>query len=123
MGLMSNSLSSVPELKKDLQRRELAAAETAGVDALAAVYHADHRELCAHERDYPFRVINFLEIIGASMGIFRTDNYKAMKIKQDADKILSDCEPMLQANSISKEQARPVVESALLGEQPVPLRG
>ena len=46
-----------------------------------------------------------------------------MKIKQDADKILSDCEPMLQANSISKEQARPVVESALLGEQPVPLRG
>ena len=122
MGLMSNSLSSVPELK-DLQKKRVSCCRTAGVDALAAVYHADHRELCAHERDYPFRVINFLEIIGASMGIFRTDNYKAMKIKQDADKILSDCEPMLQANSISKEQARPVVESALLGEQPVPLRG
>ena len=123
MGLMSNSLSTVPSLKKDLQRQELAAAEAAGVDALAAVYHADHRELCAHERDYPFSVINFLEIIAESMGIFRDDTFKTMKIKQDADKILKDCATMLEANAISKDQARPIVETALLGEQPLPLRG
>ena len=43
-------------------------AEAAGVDALVAVYHSDHRELCAHERDWPFRIMNFLEIVGASMG-------------------------------------------------------
>tara|TARA_B100000989_G_scaffold245170_1_gene192272 strand:- start:426 stop:1754 length:1329 start_codon:yes stop_codon:yes gene_type:complete len=123
MGLMSNSLSTVPSLKKDLQAQELAAAEAAGVDALAAVYHADHRELCAHERDYPFSVINFLEIIAESMGIFRDDTFKTMKIKQDADKILKDCANMLEANAISKDQARPIIETALLGEQPVPLRG
>ena len=123
MGLMSNSLSTVPSLKKDLQAQELAAAEAAGVDALAAVYHADHRELCAHERDYPFSVINFLEIIAESMGIFRDDTFKTMKIKQDADKILKDCADMLEANAISKDQARPIIETALLGEQPVPLRG
>ena len=123
MGLMSNSLSTVPSLKKDLQAQELAAAEAAGVDALAAVYHADHRELCAHERDYPFSVINFLEIIAESMGIFRDDTFKTMKIKQDADKILKDCADMLEANAISKDQARPISETALLGEQPLPLRG
>ena len=123
MGLMSNSLSTVPSLKKDLQAQELAAAEAAGVDALAAVYHADHRELCAHERDYPFSVINFLEIIAESMGIFRDDTFKTMKVKQDADKILKDCADMLEANAISKDQARPIIETALLGEQPVPLRG
>ena len=123
MGLMSNSLSTVPSLKKDLQAQELAAAEAAGVDALAAVYHADHRELCAHERDYPFSVINFLEIIAESMGIFRDDTFKTMKIKQDADKILKDCADMLEANAISKDQARPIIETALLGEQPLPLRG
>ena len=123
MGLMSNSLSTVPSLKKDLQAQELAAAEAAGVDALAAVYHADHRELCAHERDYPFSVINFLEIIAESMGIFRDDTFKTMKTKQDADKILEDCADMLEANAISKDQARPIIETALLGEQPVPLRG
>ncbi len=123
MGLMSNSLSTVPSLKKDLQAQELAAAEAAGVDALAAVYHADHRELCAHERDYPFSVINFLEIIAESMGIFRDDTFKTMKIKQDADKILKDCADMLEANAISKDHARPIIETALLGEQPVPLRG
>ena len=123
MGLMSNSLSTVPSLKKDLQAQELAAAKAAGVDALAAVYHADHRELCAHERDYPFSVINFLEIIAESMGIFRDDTFKTMKIKQDADKILKDCADMLEANAISKDQARPIIETALLGEQPLPLRG
>lgn len=123
IGLMSNSLSTVPSLKKELQSQELAVAEAAGVDALAAVYHADHRELCAHERDYPFRVINFLEIIAESMGFFRDDTFKTMKIKQDAEKILSDCANMLEANAISKDQARPIVETALLGEQPVPLRG
>jgi len=123
MGLMSNSLSTVPSLKKDLQAQELAAAEAAGVDALAAVYHADHRELCAHERDYPFSVINFLEIIAESMGIFRDDTFKTMKVKQDADKILKDCADMLEANAISKDHARPIIETALLGEQPVPLRG
>jgi len=123
MGLMSNSLSTVPSLKKELQSRELAAAEAAGVDALAAVYHADHRELCAHERDHPFRVINFLEIIAESMGLFRDDTFKTMKIKQDTEKILLDCADMLDANAISQDQARPIVEKALLGEQPVPLRG
>ena len=41
----------------------------AGVDALVAIYHVDHRELCAHERDWPFRILNILEVVGESMGL------------------------------------------------------
>ncbi len=123
IGLMSNSLSTVPRLKKNLQRDELKAAEAAGIDALAAVYHADHRELCAHERDMPFQIINFLEIIGAAMGIYRNDYFKSLKIKQDSEAILADCAPILSSHGISNDQARPIIESALLGEQPLPLRG
>ena len=68
VGLMSNALNCLPDHKRDLQRAELEAAEAAGVDALVALYHVDHRELCAHERDLPFRIINVLEIVGESMG-------------------------------------------------------
>ena len=70
VGLQSVNLATLP-LQAELQLKELEAARAAGVDALVAVYHSDHRELCAHERDWPFRIINVLEIIGESMGFAR----------------------------------------------------
>src|SRR5262249_42756680 len=67
-------------------------AEHAGIDALVAVYHADHRELCAHERDYPFRIMNVLEIVGGSMGLHHDDHFKRLKMLQDVDAIAADCQ-------------------------------
>ncbi|HEY2186318.1 MAG TPA: (Fe-S)-binding protein, partial [Xanthobacteraceae bacterium] len=49
VGLMSNYFRALPAYRRELQQNELEAAERAQVDALVAVYHADHRELCAHE--------------------------------------------------------------------------
>src|SRR5207302_134342 len=69
VGLMSNYLRALPAYKRELQLNELEAARDAGIDAIVAVYHADHRELCAHERDWPFEILNALEIVGASMGL------------------------------------------------------
>jgi len=63
-----------------MQQAELLAAEAAGIDALVAVYHSDHRELCAHERDWPFRIMNIYEIVGASMGLHHDDHFKRFKI-------------------------------------------
>src|SRR5262249_48382136 len=74
VGLMSNYFRALPAYRRELQKNELDAAERAGVDALVAVYHADHRELCAHERDYPFRIMNMLEIVGDSMGLHHDDH-------------------------------------------------
>ncbi len=56
VGLQSVNLVTLPKFKAELQLKELEAAKAAGVDALIAVYHSDHRELCAHERDWPFRI-------------------------------------------------------------------
>lgn len=123
IGLMSNALSTLPDHKRALQSAELHAAEAAGVDALAAVYHADHRELCAHERDWPFRIINMLELVAESMGIVRDDGFKRLKVKQDVDQVLDDCRDLLAAHGIAVDRARPIVETALFGEQPLPLRG
>ncbi|HEY7300246.1 MAG TPA: (Fe-S)-binding protein [Xanthobacteraceae bacterium] len=122
VGLMSNYLRALPAYKRELQLRELEAARDAGIDALVAVYHADHRELCAHERDWPFEVLNALEIVGASMGLRHEDSYKRLKLKQDVDAILADCADLIADRRIDPATARLAVE-AMLADQPLPLTG
>jgi Fe-S oxidoreductase len=122
VGLMSNALNALPDYKRGLQLAELEAAEAAGIDALVAIYHVDHRELCAHERDWPFRIINILDIVGASMGLHHDDHFKRLKIMQDADAIVADCNDMIAAYRIDPAFAREVVVRAMLNEQPLPLR-
>ncbi len=123
VGLMSNFLNALPEYKRGLHLAELEAAEAAGIDALVAIYHPDHRELCAHERDWPFKIVNILDIVGASMGLHHDDHFKRLKIMQDADLIVADCEDMLAARNIDPAAARTVVVKAMLQDQPLPLRG
>ena len=123
VGLMSNFLNALPEYKRGLHLAELEAAEAAGIDALVAIYHPDHRELCAHERDWPFKIVNILDIVGASLGLHHDDHFKRLKIMQDADLIVADCEDMLAARNIDPAAARAVVVKAMLQDQPLALRG
>ena len=100
VGLQSVNVGVLPEFKRELQLMELQAARDAGVDALVAVYHSDHRELCAHERDWPFRIINILEVVGESMGLHQHDRYKELKIMQDADQIVAECSDLIAKHSL-----------------------
>jgi heterodisulfide reductase subunit D len=122
-GLQSVSLGALPAYKRQLQLAELEAARDAGVDAIVAVYHSDHRELCAHERDWPFRIINILEVVGHSMGLHQSDRFKQLKIMQDADLIVSECRSLLEQHRLDPNKAREVVVKAMLGDQPLPLKG
>ena len=122
-GLQSVSLSALPAYKRQLQLAELQATRAAGVDALVAVYHSDHRELCAHERDWPFRILNLLEVLGASMGLRQPDRYKELKLLQDADLIIAECHELIAAHALDPDKAREVVVKAMLGDQPLPLQG
>jgi len=121
VGLVGNTLSALPEYKRGLHLAELEAAVAAGVDTLAVIYHVDYREFCAHERDWPFRIVNVLEIVGASMGLHHDAGFKRLKIMQDADAIVADCRDVLAARHIDPAQARAVVIQAMLSEQPLPL--
>ena len=67
VGLTATYSRALPEYRNQLYRALLDAARGAGVDALVAVYHADHRDLCAHEGEYPFRIVNLLEIVGENL--------------------------------------------------------
>jgi len=122
VGYMCNTLQPLPAFKRDVHRNILEAAAEARVDALAGVYHACHRELCSHEKDWPFEVVNFLELIGESMGLKREDAYKRLKKMQDADAILADVMDLVETHGLKLEEVRAVIEKELLGEQPLPLR-
>jgi heterodisulfide reductase subunit D len=122
VGLQSFSLGVLPAYKRELQLNELEAARTAGIDALVTVYHSEHRELCAHERDWPFRIVNMLELVGESMGLKRHDRYKELKLLQDADQIVSECADLIAQHQLDVAKARDVVFKAILADQPLALR-
>jgi heterodisulfide reductase subunit D len=122
VGLQSNNLKVLPQYRRELDEAELAAAAAAGIDALVAIYHSDHRALCAHERDWPFRILNIYEIVGASMGLHEDDHYKRLKLMQDADAIMADCQDLVQKHGLDVATTRLVIKT-MLAEQPAPLRG
>jgi Fe-S oxidoreductase len=121
VGYMCNKLSPLPAFKRDVHRSQLQAAADAGVTTLAGIYHACHRELCSHERDWPFEVVNFLELVGQSMGPHRPDLFKRLKIMQDVDAILMDAAPLVETNGLDLDEARDVVLRDMLWEQPLGL--
>jgi Fe-S oxidoreductase len=121
IGAMTNYFRALPALRRELQQKELDAAEQAGLDALVAVYHADHRELCAHEAARPFRILNMLEIVGASMGLHRDDGYKRLKIMNDVEAIMADCQDLMSRHRLDPETTRAALR-AMLEEQPLPVR-
>ena len=38
----------------------------------------------------PFRVVNFLELVGEAMGVERHDLFKQWKMMQDVDRVLAE---------------------------------
>jgi heterodisulfide reductase subunit D len=123
VGYMCNKLAPLPVFKQDFHRSQLQAAAEAGVTTLAGIYHACHRELCSHERDWPFEVVNFLELVGESMGLQRPDLFKRLKIMQDVDTILRETAPLIESNGVDLDEARDVILRDMLGEQPLALAG
>ena len=122
LGLQGVNLSVLPEFKRELTLNEFEAARDAGIEALVTVYHSEHRELCAHEQDWPFRIVNLLELVGKSMGLKRHDRYKELKMMQDVDQIVADCADLLAHHSLDAAKAREVVIKGMLADQPLPLQ-
>jgi Fe-S oxidoreductase len=121
VGYMCNSLATVPAYKRELHARELTAAAEAGVDYLVGIYHACHRELCAHEVSSPFRIVNFLELVGEAMGVQKADLFKQWKMMQDVDRVLAEVAGHPAMAGLELETVREVLVAHILGEQPLPI--
>ena len=84
------------------------------------IYHACHRELCAHEAASPFKIVNFLELVGEAMGVERQDLFKQWKKMQDVDRVLAEVAPEALRVGLDLGTVREVMVASILGEQPLP---
>ena len=85
LGYQCTSLSGTPDYQKNVHDAQLRVAAEAGVTTLAGIYHSCHRDFCAHEKEWPFEVVNFMELVGEAMGVTRPDMFKHFKLLEDVD--------------------------------------
>jgi len=112
VGTQANSLAVLPAFKRALVERELAAVADAGVSTLATVYHACHRELCDAGDGRSFEIVNFMEILGAGLGLHAEDLYKRLKLVGDIDDIITETSPLIAEHDLDLDTVR----DALLAE-------
>jgi heterodisulfide reductase subunit D len=106
VGTQANSLAVLPDFKADLVRRELAAVADAGVTTLATVYHACHRELCDAGDGRHFEIVNFMEILGAGLGLHVEDLYKRLKRIGEVDAMISETSGLVAEYGLDLETVR-----------------
>ena len=114
VGYQCNSIS-IADYKRDAQKAQFDAAVEAGIDTLAVVYHGCYRTLCAATEEYPFEVVNYVELIGAAMGIEHPSSFKHLKLLGDGDKVLEEVSQMIAQNAMDPDEVRAVVETEILG--------
>lgn len=120
VGYQLTSLDGLPDVQKRHIAGTLRQAEAKGVEVLAGVFHADHRELVSHQNDWPFEIVNYMELIGESLGLTHPDLFKRMKLMQDADEILASAKDMIALHGLDADEVRAVILTDILGEQKLP---
>jgi heterodisulfide reductase subunit D len=113
VGTQANTV--LPKLKKELLDREFQAAFDAGVTQLATIYHADHREICDAASGRSFEIVNFMELLGAALGIDSDDAYKRLKQIRDIDDIIAEAAPLIEANKLDLDTARDALAAEFAG--------
>jgi len=82
------------------------ATAAAGADLLVTMYHSCHRSLAGAEAHYPFRVVNFTDVLAEALGRGRrTDFYKLYKTGGEMREAVEAARLYLQSNGIKVSPA------------------
>jgi Fe-S oxidoreductase len=120
-GYTGTALAQMKEYQQKTIAKTLLKADEMKIDTLVGVYHNDHREFSGHEAAWNFKVANYMELIGESMGINRPDMFKQMKLMGDVDAILSSASELIEENGLDLSEVREVVISDMLNDQQLPV--
>jgi len=115
-GYQMTSLTNRDHAKKHLANL-LRAGEAAGVTTFASVFHGDHRESVNHQPHWPFDVVNYMDLIGESLGLHRPDVFKKLQLMQDVDAIMAEAESEILSHKLDPEEVRDVILNQILGDQ------
>ncbi len=114
-GYQMTSLTNTNYAKKHMARL-LRADEAARITTLASIFHGDHRESVAHQPNWPFEIVNYMELIGESMGLDRADVFKKLRLMQDVDAIMAEALMTITTNNLDPEDVRDMILAEMLGE-------
>lgn len=115
LGYQCTSLSGTPDYQKNVHDAQLRVAAEAGVTTLAGIYHSCHRDFCAHEKEWPFEVVNFMELVGEAMGVTRPDMFKHFKLLEDVDAVIAECDDMIEEYGLDRDEVREVLVADMFG--------
>ncbi len=118
LSTQASHLGVVPDYKADLRQMEFKAAAEAGVTTFASIFHGCHRELIKFQPQVSFETLNFMELIGESMGIHIPDLYKRLQVMGDIDAILTDTADLIETHGLDLETLRDVIASDILDAVP-----
>jgi hypothetical protein len=121
IGYTGIALAPLGEYQRNTIKAALEEAESKGVDTFVGIYHGDHREFAGHEHVRPFRVANYMELVGESMGLAHNDRFKELKLMQDAHRILAESMDMVEMHGLDTETVRDVIIGEMLGDQVLPV--
>lgn len=125
---MCSRLATVPGYLGRAKTELFDAAESAGVDTLAVVFHACYRELCDGGKDRSFDVVNYMELVGEAIGVRHEPLFKTYKLLEDPDRVIAEGADLIARHGMDAAEVRAVVASELFGERqakgfPAPDRG
>jgi heterodisulfide reductase subunit D len=115
LSTQASHLSVLPEFKAKLREREFEAAAAAGVTTFASIFHACHRELITYQAQVSFELVNFMELIGESMGIHIPDLYKRLRLIGDIDAMIADSAELIAAHGLDLDTVCDVLAQDMAG--------
>jgi heterodisulfide reductase subunit D len=118
LSTQANHLAVLPKFKAELRQREFAAAAAAGVTTFASIFHACHRELVTYQPEVEFELLNFMELVGESMGIQIPDLYKRLSRMADIDAVIADTAGLIALHGLDLDTVRDVVAQELFAARP-----
>jgi heterodisulfide reductase subunit D len=105
VGVQGGQIAPV-SFRQELMEREFRLATEAGVDILATIHHADHRDICDAATGRSFMIVNFMELLGEALGIDSDDAYKRLKQIKDIDDIIVETAPLIEAYKLDLDTVR-----------------
>ena len=111
----ASHLNVLPKFKAELREREFRAAAEAGVTTFASIFHGCHRELVQYQPQVSFELLNFMELIGESMGIHIPDLYKRLRAMGNVDAIIADTADLIALHRLDVDEVRKALTYDMFG--------
>lgn len=119
VGMMRNMIPQ-QGVKNSTREAAFTAATSKGVDTLATVYHACHREIVSYSETVSFEIVNAIELIADCLGIPHHDSYKDFQLVKDLDKFVDDRAEQIEGHRVSIDELRAVVRQEFEVHRPIP---